>query len=96
MDHVKIETKAEFFNFLRDQLKRHEDDPDVTHVILLVASMHNAEVVDEDEDGVVLTRFPATVLHNMHTMNEAAILSYNIFRQLLWEEQHHDATATRN
>jgi len=96
MDHVKVETKAEFFDFLREQLKRHEDDPDVTHVILLVASMRNAEIGDEDEDGVVLTRFPATVLHNMHTMNEAAILSYNIFRQLLWEEQQHDATATRN
>lgn len=96
MDHVKVETKAEFFNFLREQLKRHENDPDVTHVILLVASMHNAEVVGEDDDGVELTRFPATVLHNMPTMGEAAVLSYNIFRQFLWEEQHHDATATRN
>lgn len=96
MDHVKVGSKAEFFNLLREQLKRHEDDPNVTHVILLVASLRNAEVSDEDEDGVVLTSFPATVLHNMHTMGEAAVLSYNIFRQLLWEEQQHDANATRN
>lgn len=96
MDHVKVGSKAEFFEYLREQIKRHENDPDVTHVILLVASMKNAEVVGEDENGVELARFPAVVLHNMPTMGEAVILSYNTFRQFLWEEQQQNAHATRN